>query len=124
MCEQYRTKGKACFSSLTAHSCQHYNMCNNKSAVPEFPIFTMIVSLYYSSISDTYSFMFATQYMIVTPSPKANEKNEMTRYLYTCELFFGTNIIIARILVSFYFMKSSQSCISNSLFPHHIFCTS
>ena len=61
MCEQYITKGRARFPSLTAHALQHSNMCNNKSAVPEFPIFPIIVPEYDSSILDPYSFMFARQ---------------------------------------------------------------
>ena len=34
------------YFSLTSHPHQHCTMCNNKYFVPEFPIFTMIVSLY------------------------------------------------------------------------------
>ena len=61
MFEQYINKDRAWFSSLPSHSRQHCTVCNNKSAAPEFPIFKMIVSLYYSSISDLDSFMFAIQ---------------------------------------------------------------
>ena len=38
--------------------------------------------------------------------------------------FFGTNIIIDRIIDLFIFMQSYQYCCSNSLFHHHIYCTS
>ena len=37
MCEQYITKGRDQFYSLTAHSHQHCTMCNNKPSVPEYP---------------------------------------------------------------------------------------
>ena len=79
MCEQYRTKGRAWFSSLTAHSNQHCTMCDDKYAVLEFPIFPMIVFLYDSSISDTYSFIFSSQSMIVTPyqNAKGNTQNDV-----------------------------------------------
>ena len=36
--------------------------------------------------------------MMVTPSSKTNEINEMTCYLYPCGLLFGTNIIISSII--------------------------
>ena len=120
MWKNHRTKGRAWFSSLTAHTLQQYNICNNKYNVPEFPIFTMIVSLYDSSISDTYSFMFAIQSMIVTPSPKAKAINRMTCYLYRCGLFFVTNIIITSIIVLFDFMQYPHSCNSKYWFFHHI----
>ena len=37
MPEKYITIGRYRFSSLTAHARQNFIMCNNKSAVPEFP---------------------------------------------------------------------------------------
>ena len=61
----------------------------------------MILSLYDSSISDIYSFMFAIQSMIVKTSPNEKTINEMACYLYPCGFLSGTNIIIARILVLF-----------------------
>ena len=71
MCEQYRTKVRALFYSFTSHTHQHCSICNNKSDVPESPRFPMIFSLYDSSISYTYSFVFAVQSMILTPSQNA-----------------------------------------------------
>ena len=86
-------------------------MYNNKSAVPEFPIFPMIVPLYDSSISDTYSFVFASQSMMVTTSSKEKLKviNKINFYLYPRGLLFGTNIMISRIVVLFDFMQSYHS---------------
>ena len=80
-------------------------ICNDKSAVTEFTRWPMIVSIYDFSISDTYSFIFASQSMIVTTSPKAKVINEMACSLYPCGLLFGTNTIIARILVLSEFMQ-------------------
>ena len=77
MREQYRTICRALLYSLTTHSRQNYTMCNNKSSVHEFPRLPMIVSLYDSSISDTYNLIFASQSMIVTPYTKAKEIKEM-----------------------------------------------
>ena len=111
MCEKYITIGIYLFYSLTAHKLQHCTVCNNKSTVPEFIRLPMIVSLYDYSISDTYSFIFASQSMIVTHSTKANEINEMECSLYPCGLFIGNNIIIARIIVLLQFMQFSHSCI-------------
>ena len=54
--------------------------------------------------------MFPSQAMIAKPSPKANTINEMARYLYPCEFLFGTNTIIARIVVLLGFIKSYHSC--------------
>ena len=54
MCEQCRTKVRARFFSLTAYAIQHCPMCNNKSILPELPIFPIIVSLYDYSLWDTY----------------------------------------------------------------------
>ena len=99
-------------------------MCNNKYYVPEFPGWKMIVSLYDSSISGTYRFMFAIQSMIITPSPKAKAIYEITCYLYHLGLLFVTNIIISRILVLFYFMINSHSSSYKSWFPHHTSFTS
>ena len=117
MCEQYRTKGRALFSSLTAYAHQHYTMCNNKSAVPEFTIFSMIVSLY--------NFQYWTHIVscliyYIRPFPKARSINKITCHLYPCGFLFGTNIIIASIIVLFDFMKFSHYCSSNSQFSHHI----
>ena len=114
MCEQYITKGRALFYSLTAHARQYCNMCDDKCAVLEFPIFPMIVYLYDSSISDTYSFIFSSQSMIVTPYQNAKVIHKMTCSLYPCGLLFVTNIIIASILVLLDFMRSSHSCSSDS----------
>ena len=120
MCEQYRTKGRTWFSSLNTYAHQHCNMCNNKSSAHEFTIFWIIVSLYYPSISDTYSFMFSSQSMILTPYTKGREINGMTPYFYPCGFFFGTNKMIASIIVLFEFMQSSHSCSSKYWFNHHI----
>ena len=119
MCENYRTKARYWFSSLTAHTRNHYTTWNIKYAVPEFPIFPMIMYLNDSSISDTYSFMFYIQSTIVRTSPKAKAINEMICSLYPCGFLFRTIIIIARILILFDFMKSSHSCSSNYWFNHH-----
>ena len=70
MCEHYRTIGRSLFSSLTAHLYQRCTICNNESSVPEFPRCPSIVYLYDYSISDTYSFIFASQSMIVTTNKK------------------------------------------------------
>ena len=51
--EHYRTIGRARFYLSTAHTCQHCTTCNNKYAVPKFPRWSIIASLYYSPISDT-----------------------------------------------------------------------
>ena len=91
MTEQYRTIGRARFSSSTARASQNCTMFNIKSAVPEFPRWPMIVSLYYSSISKIYTFMFVIQLMVVTPSKNAKTINEMAWYFYFCGLLFGTN---------------------------------
>ena len=80
----------------------------------------MIVSLYDSSISYTYSFILDNQSMIVTPSPKSKAINEMPCYLYTCGFLFGNHIIIASILVLFDFMQSSHSYGFKYRFSHHI----
>ena len=78
MCEQYRNIGRALFYSLTTHTRQHCTMCDNKSAVPAFTRWQMIVYLYDSSILDTYSLVFARQSKIATPSTKAKAINKMT----------------------------------------------
>ena len=75
MCEQFRTIGRALFYWQTAHAHQHCTICNNKYDAPEFTRLPMIVSLYDSSISDTYSFMFSSQSMIVTNSPNTKAIN-------------------------------------------------
>ena len=98
MCEQYRTKGRSCFSSLNVHERQNCTMCNNKSVVPEFPRYSMIVSLYVSSILYKYSFMFYSQSMIVKPYTNLNAtKNDMS--FVSLWIILGDNIIIDRILV-------------------------
>ena len=107
MCEQCRTKVRARFFSLTAYAIQHCPMCNNKSILPELPIFPIIVSLYDYSLWDTYIFIFYSQYITVTPSSNANSINKMTWYLFPCGLLFRNNIIIARNMVLFEFMQSS-----------------
>ena len=38
MYEQYTTIGRDQFSLLTGHAHQSCTMCNNKYAIPEFPI--------------------------------------------------------------------------------------
>ena len=43
--------------------------------------------------------MVSIQSMILTPSPKSNTIKEMIYYLYPGGLLFGTNIIIAKIIV-------------------------
>ena len=120
MYEQYRTISRSWFSSLNACVKKHFTVCNNKSAVPEFPQWTMIVSIYYYSISDTYSFMFDSQLMIGTPYPKEKAINKMACSFYHCVFFFGGNIIIVRVLVLFGFMQSSRSCSSKYLFLHYM----
>ena len=61
----------------------------------------MIVPLYDYSIFDTYSFMFVSQSMKVTPSPKAKSIIKISCYFYPGGFLFGTNIKIAMIIVLF-----------------------
>ena len=70
MFEHYITIVRELFYSLTAHARQHCTIFNIKYSVTEFTIWPTIVPLYYSSIADTYSFMFAIQSMMVTLYPK------------------------------------------------------
>ena len=92
----------------------------NKYYLPQFTTWPMILSLYNSSISDIYSFMFAIQSMIVKNAPNEKKKNEMACYLYPCGFLFATNIIIATIVVLLDFVKYSHYCGYNYWFNHHM----
>ena len=60
------------------------------------------------------------QLIIVTPSPKATAIKKITCYLYPCGFLFGSNIIIASIVVLFDFIKSYHYCSYKYWFTHHI----
>ena len=77
----------------------------------------MIVYLYDSSISYPYSFIFDIQSMIITPSPKENEINEIPCYLYPYGFLFGTNIIIARIIFYLNLWDTTTTVVTDIGFP-------
>ena len=67
-------------------------------------------------MSEVSRFMFPSQSMIVTPSTNTNSTKVMTCSLYPGGAFYGTNIIMYKVLFWFYFMQSPQYCNYNYFF--------